>query len=82
MSDLRARFVQNLPSTEGTQAELYLVEPNGDEYPVVCLMRHEGTMDILGDGETLTYLNGRYGDRTVWAAARRATRNGRSDSGL
>jgi hypothetical protein len=36
---LHARWVQEVPSAEGLQADIILVEPNGDEHPVRCLVR-------------------------------------------
>lgn len=71
MESLTSRFLKEVPSPDGLQAELLLVEPNGDEHHVRCLARQQGT-DIFGDGEMLGYLNGRYGDREVCLVARDA----------
>lgn len=74
---LNARLVRRLYSPHGRQAELVLIEPNGDEHEVVCLAKENGT-DINGVTENLDYLNSRYGTQAVCFAARRATIN--SDS--
>lgn len=75
MQGLQARFLRFVPSTEGTQADLMLTEPNGDEHLVRCLCRPSGSTDIgeVGDGETLGYLNDRYGSQVVCALCRHAT---------
>lgn len=74
MHGLQARFLRFVPSTEGTQADLTLTEPNGDEHLVRCLCRPSGSIDIgeVGNGETLGYLDDRYGSQTVCALCRDA----------
>lgn len=69
--ELRARFIRHVPSQDGRQADIVLIEPNGDEHPVRCLMRPNGT-EIGGDGESLQYLNVKYGDVEVCLAAQGA----------
>lgn len=69
--ELRGRFIRFVPSPEGRQADVALVEPNGDEHVVRCLIGVDGT-DIGGNRDELVYLNERYGDQTVCLAARSA----------
>ena len=69
MSSLRAELVEYVPSHDGKQADMYLVEPNGDRHRVRCLVKPSGT-DIGGDGDALEYLNSRYGAATVVHTAR------------
>jgi len=73
MNGLRAQFLESVPSDDGPQADVLLIEPNGDPYRVRCLCRHNGRTDIGGDHEELLYLNGRYGDQAVCGAARAVT---------
>lgn len=75
MKGLCARLVNRIPSLEGTEADLMLIEPNGDETRVRCLCRGDLT-EIGVDGretEGLTYLNKRYGGTAVCTAARKVT---------
>lgn len=73
MGLLRARLVGPVPSSEGIQAEVILIEPNGDEHSVRCLCRSNGSTDIGGDSEVLDYLNTKYGDQSVCGLAREVT---------
>ena len=75
MQGLQAKFLRLVNSTEGTQADLVLTEPNGDEHLVRCLCHHSGSTEIseVGDGEMLSYLNDRYGGQVVWALCRQVT---------
>ncbi len=68
---LRGRFLRSVPSDEGRQADIALIEPNGEEHVVRCLIKVTGT-DIGGNGEVLAYLNSRYGDQTVCLTAQGA----------
>lgn len=68
---LSSRLVARLSSPAGAEADLVLVEPNGDEHLVRCLAKGDGT-ELGGDGEVLAYLNARYGPEAVCAAARHA----------
>ncbi len=70
---LRARVVGLVDSPDGKQADIMLIEPNGDEHLVRCLCKWDGTMDIGGDGEVLAYLNQRYSAEMVGQTARAAT---------
>lgn len=73
MNGLRARLLEHVPSPDGTQADVLLIEPNGDEHRVRCLCKRDGTTDLGGDGEMVTFLNDKYGEQTVWALARQMT---------
>lgn len=73
MGDLRARFVEPVPSPEGVQAIVVLIEPNGDEYLVRCLCKPDGTTEIGGDPGAIAFLNEKYGDHSLCVAAREAT---------
>lgn len=68
---LASRFLRWVPSPAGKQGDVLLVEPNGDEHVVRCLVKGLET-EIGGDGESLAYLNSRYGDQAVCLAARGA----------
>lgn len=73
MNGLRAHLIESQNSSEGLQAELMLVEPNGDEHRVRCLCKADGSTEICGDGESIDYLHEKYGERTVWALSRQTT---------
>jgi hypothetical protein len=70
MNGLRALLINRVLSQDGPQADVLLVEPNGDEHLIRCLCRHDGTTEIGGDGQMVEYLNHKYGDQTVWALSR------------
>jgi len=61
-----------VPSERGPQADLVLVEPNGDEHYVRCLCEPHRT-EIGGDRVSLTYLNDRYTRDVVGETARECT---------
>ena len=71
LSALRSRILRPVHSMDGRQADIVLIEPNGDEHVVRCLLRGLET-EIGGDPEALTYLNSRYGDPAVCFTAREA----------
>ncbi len=75
MCNLRARLLQHVLSSEGPQADIALIEPNGDEYKVRCLCKSDGTTDLgaATNPDMLGYLNGRYGAQTVSGLARSVT---------
>ncbi len=75
MIGLKGNLVRHVPSNDGIQAVLELVEPNGDLHTVRCLCKANGTTEIgeVGNGETLGYLNHRYGDQIVCRLAREIT---------
>jgi len=66
---LTGRFSAIVASPRGKQAEVWLVEPNGDEHLVRCLVLSSG-VEIGGDGDTLAYLNNRYGAAAVSLTAK------------
>lgn len=74
-SALRARKICPVYSPRGEQAEVVLIEPNGDEHQVRVLLAPEVT-EINGVMEVLNYLNHRYGPESVLAAAKTAVRTG------
>lgn len=78
MAGLTARKLAEIPSTDGIQADVALLEPNGDEHVVRCLCKFDGTTDIgeVGDGSVLGYLSDRYGSQAVWALTRQVTLSG------
>lgn len=68
---LQARWVAAVPSNEGQQADLLLVEPNGDEHAVRCLVKPDRKIDIGGQPQDIEYLCARYGTSTVFMTAGR-----------
>lgn len=58
-------MIQFVPSPDGPQADVALIEPNDDEHLVRCLLRRGAGIEIGGDRDTLTYLTQRYGDEMV-----------------
>jgi len=68
---IRARLIEYVPSPDGKQADVALIEPNGDELCVRCLVIGM-TAEIGGDGEALRYLFEKYGKRDVALAAQGA----------
>jgi len=71
-NNLSGRLFRNVYSPEGKQAEIYLIEPNGDEHLVRCLVKDKDSETIIAasKGETIVYLNDRYGSANVWSTAR------------
>jgi hypothetical protein len=74
---LRGRLIRYVPSPDGVQADIALIEPNGEEYEIRCLCRPTGT-EIGGDDYTLRYLNERYSPEAVWRTASRVVEYGSS----
>jgi len=62
-----------VPTDDGTQADLVVTEPNGDQHSFRCLCRPDGRTEIEGDQEALDYLTQRYGEQTLWRLARTTT---------
>lgn len=58
-------------SSEGTQALVAFIDPNGDESVVRCLCREDMTLDLGAESEVLDYLHGRYGPNELCRMARR-----------
>lgn len=71
MQPLQARWVAAVPSVEGRQADLLLVEPNGDEYAVRCLVKPDRKIDLGGQPQDIEYLCARYGTAIVFMTAGR-----------
>ncbi len=69
MAILRGVLLRAETSEQGFLGEVLLIEPNGDEYPIHCLVKDLGT-EISGDAEHLDYLNKRYGEPEVCFTAR------------
>lgn len=62
-------MIQFVPSPDGPQADVALIEPNDDEHVVRCLLRRGAGTEIGGDNDALIYLNERYGDEMVCLTA-------------
>jgi hypothetical protein len=75
MNELRARLISIADVPEGKQAQVLVLEPNGDNCMVECIVRPTGT-EIGGDSTEIEYLEKRYGSREIWLAARQAIDNG------
>lgn len=73
MYKLSARLIEHVPSPEGVQANLTLIEPNGDEHRVRCLCKSDRTTHLYGDGEMIKFLHDKFGAETVCALARQVT---------
>lgn len=58
---LHGETVRRWEKADGFHADVVVVEPNGDEYRVECLIRRDGGTDIGGNGDELYYLQERYG---------------------
>jgi len=70
-------LIRYVASPDGVQADIALIEPNGEEHQVRCLCRATGT-EIGGDDYTLLYLNERYSPEAVWQTASRVVEFGSS----
>ncbi len=73
VSQLQARLLHYVLSPKGPQADLILAESNGDEHQVRCLCLSDGTTELGGEGEVLSYLNERYGEAIVSSLSRQIT---------
>lgn len=58
--DLIARLLEPVAFSEGVQADVVLIEPNGDEYLVRCLCRLDGSTEIGGDPGVIALLDDKY----------------------
>jgi hypothetical protein len=70
-------LIRYVPSPDGVQADIALIEPNGEEHEVRCLCRENGT-EIGGDEYTLLYLNHRYSPDVVSLSASNVVHHGYS----
>ena len=75
MTGLKAEFMRFVPSPDGPQAELFLVEPDGKELQVRCLIRHSGQIDVgvIGDKNEFERILGIYSQDVVFAIAKHVT---------
>ena len=75
MGGLRAEFMRRVPSLDGPQADVLLIEPNGDEHQVRCLCRSDGTTDLgtMDRPERLILLEETYGPQVICALTRQIT---------
>ena len=83
MNGLRAELMRRVPSPDGLQADVILIEPNGEEHQVRCLCKPNGTTDlgVLGGSGRLDTLEERFGQQTVCALSRQITLAAYHDSG-
>ena len=72
---LRGRLLQFVEPAGGPVADMVLIEPNGDEHRVRCLVKGEFT-ELGGERTMLDYLDRRYGGPAVCFAARRLVLGG------
>ena len=75
MTGLKAEFMRYVPSPDGPQAELFLVEPDGKELQVRCLIRDNGNIDVgvIGDRNEFERILGIYSPGVVYAIAKHVT---------
>lgn len=75
MNGLRAELMRHVPSPDGPQADVLLIEPNGEEHQVRCLCKPDGTTDLgmMGGRERLILLEVRYGPQVICALTRQIT---------
>ncbi len=67
--------MRHVPSNEGRQADLLIIEPDGQEHQIRCLCRADGTTVLgeLGDGKRIPHLDRKYGSQVIWALTRQVT---------
>lgn len=75
MGTLRAELMRRVPSPQGPQSDVLLVESSGEEHQVRCLCKEDGTTEIsvLDGPERLIVLEERYGEQVIWALCRQIT---------
>lgn len=76
MCQLRALLMRHVPSPDGPQADVLLIEADGREHQIRCLCRRDGTtvLGIVDDaGGRLAHLEARYGPQVIWALTRQMT---------
>ena len=78
MADLRGELMRFVPSPEGRQAELFLVEPDGNEVQVRCLILPDGGCEIYPISGNRAYerLVEYWGSRVVVGLARGVVESG------
>lgn len=75
MNGLRAELMRHVPSPDGPQADVLLIEGSGEEHQIRCLCKPDGTTDlgVMGSPEQLVALEERYGPQVICALARQIT---------
>ncbi len=75
MNGLRAELMRHVPSSDGPQADVLVIEPTGEEHQLRCLCKADGTtdLDVIGGSERLTYMEDKYGSQVIWALTRQIT---------
>jgi len=75
MTGLKGEFMRFVPSNDGVQAELFLIEPTGEELQVRCLCRHNGKIDIgvIGDPQHFERMVKTYSPDVVFGVSRHVT---------
>lgn len=78
MNHLQAVLMRKVPSDDGPQADVLVIEPDGTEHQVRCLCRSEGETELgeLGDGARLRDLQEKYGQQVIFALTRYVTLGG------
>lgn len=78
MTGLKAEFMRFVPSPDGPQAELFLIEPDGKELQVRCLCRKDGKIDVgvIGDKLEFERILGFYSPAVVFSIAKHVTLSG------
>lgn len=64
-----------VPSPDGRQADVLLIEPSGEEHQVRCLCKPDGSTElgVMGGPERLVHLSEEYGPQVVCSLARQIT---------
>lgn len=75
MTGLAGEFMRFVPSDDGVQAELFLIEPTGEELQVRCLCRHNGKIDIgvIGDPRHFERMVQIYSTEVVFGLSKHVT---------
>lgn len=75
MNGLRAELMRHVPSPDGPQADVLLIEPSGAEHQVRCLCKSDGSTELgtMGGRERLDLLEEKYGPQVVCALSRQVT---------
>jgi len=75
MEELRAEKMRSVPSDRGPQADVLLIEPDGQEHQVRCLCLDGGNTEIGVDSSIalFNYLASVYGEDQVLSLCRRET---------
>lgn len=68
---LRAFAIRREQTERGLEADVIVVEPNGDVHRISCVCAATGT-EIGADGPIVPYLDARYGNQVFCGTVRRA----------